>query len=400
MIAVQYRRGVIRFLATRFGGRLWESICTSPVGTTRLVDLPEPPLPSPRWARVRPSLSGICGSDLATITAGGSTYFSPFTSCPFVLGHEVVGEVVETGTSVTEVAVGDRVVLEPPLHCRVRGLTELCAECRAGRRAQCRNVTRGNISAGVQTGFCRDTGGGWSSAFVAHQMQLHKVPHGLGDEEAVLIEPFSCCLQAVASAGPLGGQTILVVGSGTIGVFTIAAIKQLQPETTVIAVAKYAHQKEWAQRLGADQVLQAGSGLYEELAGVVGAELFQPEMSKPIFSGGVDVCFDCVGSGSSIDDCLRFASCRGRVVLVGMPGIPKGIDWTSVWYKELQVVGSYTSTSPIFRRTLDVVTGLAPQLQGVVGARFPLDRFPEALRCARHSGRAGVLKTVLQPLSG
>ena len=397
MIAVQYHKGVSRFLATRYLGRYWESICTSPLGTTRLVDLPEPSLPSAEWVRMRPALSGICGSDLATVAARGSTYFAPFTSCPFVLGHEVVGEIVETGPAVRDLVAGDRVVLEPPLHCRVRGIADFCVECRAGRHAQCRNVTRGCISAGVQTGFCRDTGGGWSSSFVAHELQLHRTPSALADEEAVLIEPFSCCLQAAAGAAPTSEQTLLVVGCGTIGVFTIAALKELRPNATVIAVAKYPHQKDWAKRLGADRVLQAGRGLFEELAALVGAELFHPELSKPIFSGGVDVCFDCVGSGASIDDCLRFASCRGKVVLVGMPGIPKGVDWTSIWYKELQVVGSYTSTSQTFRRSIEMVNGLAPRLQGVAGARFPLDQYSDALRCARHSGKAGVLKTVFEP---
>ncbi len=397
MIAVQYHKSVPRFLATRYLGRYWESICTSPVGTTRLVDAPEPQLPSDEWVRMRPALSGICGSDLATIAARGSTYLAPFTSCPFVFGHEVVGEIVEAGSAVSGLAVGDRVVLEPPLHCRVRGIRDRCGECRAGRHAQCLNVTRGAVSAGVQTGFCRDTGGGWSSSFVAHELQLHELPRELADEEAVLIEPFSCCLQAGVSAAITRGQTLLVVGCGTIGVFTIAALKQLQPEATVIAVSKYPHQKDWARRLGADRVLDAGRGLFEELAALVGAELFHPELSKPIFSGGVDVCFDCVGSGASIDDCLRFASCRGKVVLVGMPGIPKGVDWTSIWYKELRVMGSYTSTAQTFRRSVEMVSRLAPRLQGVAGARFPLHQYAKALRCARHSGRAGVLKTVFEP---
>ena len=397
MIAVQYHKGVSRFLASRYLGRYWESICTSPLGTTRLVDVPEPRLPAAEWVRMRPAVSGICGSDLATITARGSTYFSPFTSCPFVLGHEVVGEIVEVGPAVKELVAGDRVVLEPPLHCRVRGLADLCVECQAGHPAQCRNVTRGCVSAGVQTGFCRDTGGGWSSSFVAHELQLHRVPPGLDDKEAVLIEPFSCCLQAAACAAPTSDQTLLVVGCGTIGIFTIAAIKELQPRSRVIAVAKYPHQKDWALRLGADQVLEAGPALFEELAELVGAKLFHPEMSKPIFSGGVGICFDCVGSGASIDDCLRFASCRGKVVLVGMPGIPKGVDWTSIWYKELQVVGSYTSTSQTFRRSVEIVNRLAPRLQGVAGARFSLEQFADAIRCARHSGKAGVLKTIFEP---
>ncbi len=397
MKAVQYRRSVPRFLATRYPGKYWEWICTSPLGTTRLAELPEPRLPGTEWVRIRPLLSGICGSDLATVTARGSTYFSPYTSCPFVFGHEVVGEVLDAGPAGNGFGAGERVVLEPPLHCRIRGISEVCAECRSGHFAQCRNVTAGCISAGVQTGFCRDTGGGWSRSFVAHRLQLHRVPESLGNQAAVLVEPLSCSLQAARSARAQSDQVLLVMGCGTIGILTIAALKELQPEATVLAVAKYPHQRDWATRLGAERVFEAGKGLFEALADFLGAELFHPELSKPVLSGGVDICFDCVGGASSIDDCLRFTVARGKVVLVGMPGIPRGIDWTSIWYKELQVVGSYTSTSSTFRQSVEMADRLADRLQGVVGARYPLERFKEGLTCALHSGQAGVLKTVFEP---
>ena len=88
---MQYVRSVPRYLAARFVGSRFERLYTSGFSTVRLVEVDPPPLPGPRWARVRPILAGICGSDLATITAQGTTYFSPFVSTPFVFGHEVVG---------------------------------------------------------------------------------------------------------------------------------------------------------------------------------------------------------------------------------------------------------------------------------------------------------------------
>ncbi len=397
MKAIEYRRSVPRFLATRYPGRYSEWICTSPLGTTRLVDFPVPDLPTKEWIRVRPLLSGICGSDLATVTARGSTYFSPYTSCPFIFGHEVVGEITEIGSDGEGFEVGDRVILEPPLHCRIRGIVEICRECQRGLFSQCRNVTQGNISAGLQTGFCRDTGGGWSRSFVAHPLQLHRVPKSLGNEESVLVEPLSCCLQAVKSTGVRAGETVLVMGCGTIGILTIGILKKLQPAAKVIAVAKYPHQKAWATRLGAEKVFEARKELFEELANFLRVELFHPELSKPIMSGGVDVCFDCVGGSASIDDCLRFTVAKGKVVLVGMPGIPRGIDWTSIWYKELRVVGSYTSTFQNFRLALDLAVCLGDRLRGIVGASYPLEDFKKALNCALHSGQAGVLKTVFKP---
>jgi threonine dehydrogenase-like Zn-dependent dehydrogenase len=173
----------------------------------------------------------VCGSDLATITAKGSTYFSPFTSTPFVFGHEVVGEVTEIGPDVSVVQTGDRVVLSPPLHCAVRGIEDLCRACRAGQTGHCTRVTLGDLSAGIQTGYCRDTGGAWSEGFVAHELQLHRVPDSMPDEAAVMIEPLSCCLHAVQVSATEDDETALVLGCGTIGALTVAALRAIGERT-------------------------------------------------------------------------------------------------------------------------------------------------------------------------
>ena len=97
MEAILYAKNIPRYLAIRYLGKRWRSLYTSAVSCVRLVDMPEPQLPTSQWVKIKTRLSGICGSDLATITSKGSTYFSPFTSTPFVLGHEIVGEIAEIG---------------------------------------------------------------------------------------------------------------------------------------------------------------------------------------------------------------------------------------------------------------------------------------------------------------
>jgi threonine dehydrogenase-like Zn-dependent dehydrogenase len=320
-------------------------------------------------------LSGICGSDLATITAQGSPYFSPLTSTPFVFGHEVVGVVNETGG-------------------------------RARDFGHCQNVTRGVIGAGIQTGYCRDTGGGWSQGFVAHQSQLHHVPGGLSDSGAVLVEPFACCLKAVQQAPLAEDDTVVVLGCGAIGALTITALRHAGPSCRVIAVAKYPYQAEVARQLGADLVLPTGSEMRSRLALAVGAELLQPEIGPPVAIGGAKVVFDCVGSGSTIDDAMRFTQARGTVIVVGMPGVPRGIDWTAMWHKELELRGSYTADPDTFDRTLSLATELDQQLAPLVGARFSLGDYREAIRCALEAGRRGVTKVAFEihdstgPLAG
>lgn len=397
MKALQYVKSVPRYLASRYVGSRVERLYTSGFSTVRLVDIPPPALPGARWARVRPILSGICGSDLATITAQGTTYFSPFVSTPFVFGHEVVGEVVETGSGVSRIRVGERVALSPPLHCEVRGIAELCPECRAGETGHCRNVTGGVVSAGIQTGYCRDTGGGWSESLVAHELQLHAVPDGISDEAAVLIEPFSCCLHAVERADLPREGTVLVIGCGTIGALTIAALRASGSRCRLIAVARYPHQAAAARRLGADVVIGGGRSMRSDLARELGVELHETELGPPTSLAGADVTFDCIASGRTLDDAMRFTRARGAVIVVGMPGKPDGVDWTAMWHKELDVRGSYTSDEPTFERAVSIAAGLDASLAPLVGARFPLEEWPAALRAALHSGASGVMKTAFVP---
>ena len=190
------------------------------------MDVAPPAVPGPGWQRLFPRLSGICGSDLATVDGRSSRWFEPIVSFPFVPGHEVVAETED----------GRRVVIEPVLACEARGIHPLCAACADGRRRQCANLTGGHLTPGLQTGYCHETGGGWSLAFVAHETQLHAVPDGLPDEAAVLVEPAACAVHAaLTSPGPprhLEGQelTVVVIGAGTLGLCTIAAIARFRED--------------------------------------------------------------------------------------------------------------------------------------------------------------------------
>ena len=160
MLALQYRKSVPRYLWMKLIAGRFPAMVSAPGGFLQLTEVDEPALPTDSWVRVRPTLSGICGSDLATVAGKSSIYLSAFTSFPFVPGHEVVGAVAETGPQVQRVQAGDRIVLEPALGCAVRGISEQCGPCLRGHYANCEHVMEGDVSAGVQTGYCRDTGGG------------------------------------------------------------------------------------------------------------------------------------------------------------------------------------------------------------------------------------------------
>ena len=404
MRAVQYVKSIPRYLAVRALSGRARAAATGPLSLLRYAEIEPPPLPSERWIRVRTRLCGICGSDLATVSAKGSPYFSPFVSTPFVLGHEVVGEVAVVGAEVEDVSVGDRIVIEPALHCAVRGITPACLPCSRGRYAACENVLGGDIAPGIQTGYCRDTGGGWSPEFVAHECQAVRVPDGVSDEAAVLIEPFACALHAVLRASVLAGQTVLVLGCGTIGLLTIAALRGLGLDNDILASAKHPVQKELALALGATAIVPTGPALYDELPRATGATVLHPEMGKPVIVGGADVTFDCVGASSTLDDAVRMTRSGGEVILVGMPSIPTGVDWTNIWHKELRVQGAYAYGIErwqdrhvrTFAIAMQIIRDGEDALVPLVDARYPLHRYRDAILNALHAGRRGSVKTVFE----
>lgn len=397
MLALRYSKSVPRYLLMRAGAKRVKGLETSRFSPLQLEEVPEPKLPTPTWVRVKPLLSGICGSDLGTLSSENSPYFSPITSPPFVLGHEVVGAVTEDSGNFR---AGERVVLEPALGCEVRGIEPPCPYCAAGRYALCVNVAKGNVSPGIQTGFCRDTGGGWSEGtLVAHPSQLHKVPEDLPDEAAVAIEPLACAVHAALEADPGPDETVLVIGAGSVGLFVVAALQQLTRAGRIICVAKHERQRKEALRLGADEVVHPKE-VYEELPAMLGTEAYKPELGKPVVMGGADKVFECVGAPGTMEDAVRLARPGGEVALVGMPGARSCLDLTALWYKEASLTGSYAYGVEEYRgeriKCFELALRMAPEieLETLVGPRFGLRHYREAITAARAAGRNGHVKVV------
>jgi threonine dehydrogenase-like Zn-dependent dehydrogenase len=390
MRALLFERKVPRYAAARVAGSIAPGLGAR-VGPLTLTEVDEPALPGPGWVRVRPRLSGICGSDLATVDGRSSRYFESVVSFPFVPGHEVVGEV--SGLN--------RVVLQPVLGCAVRGIDPPCRACAAGHLDRCERVAFGDLEPGLQTGYCADTGGGWSTGLVAHESQLHPVPEGTSDEAAVMVEPAACAIHGVlraAGAGGGGGGTVLVLGAGTLGLCAVAALRRFATPGTVICVAKYPEQRRLAAELGADVVVEPGEAR-RAVRRVTGSMQLGARLS-----GGADVVVDCVGSEASVAEDLAVARPGGLVVLLGMPATVS-VDLTPLWQRQITLVGSYAygleaidgqTGSGQAARTFDLAFQLVAEarLDRLVSASYSLDRYREAIDHAANAGRRGAIKVV------
>jgi threonine dehydrogenase-like Zn-dependent dehydrogenase len=405
MKAITFDAAIPKYVLTLAAGKVAGSLLTGAGRTTRLAEVREPALPGPRWVRVRTILGGICGSDLQLVRLAVSPSTSPFSSSPFVIGHENVGVIAEVGPDVSAVRAGDRVVANPLLSCEPRGFATPCPRCAAGQPSLCENFTRGAIAPGMLVGTTRDLGGSWGESFVAHESQLHRVPSGVSDSAALLLEPFASALHPVLQAPPEAGAEVLVIGAGSIGLLCVAAIGAIAPSARVTVLARYPFQAEEATRLGAAQVVLAHGDYYAQLARLSGGVLLQPIIGRRIQVGGFDATYVCVGNSSGVDDALRFTRSGGRVVLIGNASRLAAVDWSPVWLKELTLRGSVCygvhahggARRDTFAIALDLFAGgLAPRLERLLTHRFPLAAYRDALALAFGKARGQSIKIAFE----
>ncbi len=377
MKALEFSRKPARYAAAMIAGAIRPGGGAA-VGPLRLRDLDRPELPDDNWITLRPRLAGICGSDLSTIDGHSSRYFEPIVSFPFVPGHEVVADLDD----------GSRAVVIPVLHCEIRGIDPVCSACAAGQINRCERIAFGHLEPGLQTGFCCDTGGGWSEFMVAHPSQLVPVPDQLSDEAAVMVEPAACAVHAArAAAATLDGRSgpVAVIGAGTLGLLTIAA---LDVRNDVLVGARYPHQRRLAVALGATSVVAP-----DELANAVrlatGSLRYGGTHDGGQLTGGAAAVIDCVGSEASLADALAMVAPGGTILVVGMPATTT-LDLTGLWHREVALRGVYAYDRADFDAAVDLVG--AQDLGRLVSATYPLARYTDAIAHAAEAGRRGAVK--------
>ncbi|EDO60546.1 putative chlorophyll synthesis pathway protein BchC [[Clostridium] leptum DSM 753] len=321
------------------------------------------PVPSKGEVLVRVEHVGICGSDLHYYEQGAIGDFK--VSFPFVLGHEAAGTVVEIGEGVTDLAVGDRVAMEPGKTCGQ------CIYCKTGRYNLCPDVEF-FATPPIDGVFCE---------YVAHPASLcFRLPENMDTIEGALIEPLAVGFHAANQGGARLGQKAVVMGAGCIGLMTLLALKAFGV-TEVYVVDVMENRLAKAKELGAAGII---NGKEQDAV---------EELMRATAGKGMDLCIDTAGSQITMNQCIGAAAKGAAVVFVGYSAQDQvSLDINNALNKELtfKTVFRYRNLYPL---AIEAVSqGL--NVKGVVTDFFKFDDVRKAMDLSV-SNKAEIVKAVL-----
>jgi len=318
------------------------------IGQVSVETVPDP-TPGPREVVVQVAAAGICGTDLHILQGE----FAP--TLPIIPGHEFAGTVAAVGSGVTEVAVGDRVAVDPSLHCGE------CYQCRRGRGNMCERWA----AIGV-------THPGAVADYVAVPVQnCWPVPDSVTLDAAALVEPLSCAVRGYDVLRSQLANHVLIYGSGTMGLMMLELAKRAGAATVSIL------------DLNPDRLDTA------RLLGCTAAVTNAEELVRP---RGWDLVIDCTGAAAAITDGLTRVAKAGTFLQFGVADYATRVEIEpyKIYNQEITITGSMAVLHS-FERAGELLTAGVLQPDIMISHRYPLEKFPDAL----DQFRAGIGRKIL-----
>jgi 2-desacetyl-2-hydroxyethyl bacteriochlorophyllide A dehydrogenase len=317
------------------------------------------PVPEPGETLVRIKYAGICGTDLH-LWHGEMTAVRP----PVIVGHELVGEVVEDTTG--QYADGQRVAVEPLLVCGV------CRACREGASHVCRNLRVQGVHAN----------GGAAELLCTPTHPLHPIPEGLSWDAAAFTQPASVAVHMVRRAGVELGDTVLVLGGGPIGLL-VASVARAAGARRVLVSEVSQSRLALCRRAGLETIDAAQDDPVEVIRDITDGE-------------GADVVVEAVGHPATVAQMVAACRVRGRILIGGIGGAPNPVDLAAVVFKEVTLVGSRVYESRDMATALQLLGSGALNVDGLVTRTVPLvDAVSEGYQRLRDS--RDEMKVLLEP---
>ena len=316
-------------------------------------------------ALVRIRASGICGSDVL------EWYRVP--KAPIVLGHEVAGDVVEVGEGVTNVAVGDRVVVSHHVPC------DCCRYCETGNHTACHTLHTTNFDPGGFSEYVRVPA-------LQTERGILAMPDAMTYEEGTFVEPLGCVVRAQMRAGVREGSTVLVLGSGISGLLHIRLALALGAGR-VFATDVREYRLDWARRSGAIGVFDAAV-----------ARDRLPDLLRAANDGNLaDLVIMGTGAPSAIDQGLACLDSGATFVLfaVPSPGENHPMPLNDIWRREVTIRTAYGAAPADLAMAMDLIASGRVRVADLVTHRLPLERAAEGFGLVEHA--ADSVKVIIEP---
>ncbi|CAN5613864.1 zinc-dependent alcohol dehydrogenase family protein [soil metagenome] len=325
-----------------------------------LAEVPTPS-PGPEDVLIKVIVAGVCGTDLHLHEGEfGPTY-------PLTPGHEICGEVVELGSSVTSLAVGDLVTFDNTGSCGH------CEECRRAKPEYCTTILAQGVNAP----------GGFAE-FVLASADRCFIVNDLDPEVAVFTEPTACVVHGLDKLELTPGAKVLLIGAGPTGLVLTQLLRATGAGYLVVA-APSQHKLDIALERGADLIVQIDRAdptvAYDRLREIAGT--------------GFDYVIDATGVVNVLDEALALLRVGGTVFVYGMTA--ESAEWTiapyDIFRRELTIKGSFAQQFA-FDRALLALRGGRVDTTGMVTHRFSLEQYAEALKAVASSE---CIKAVIRP---
>ncbi len=308
--------------------------------TIREVDIPEV---APNQIKVKMKRIGVCGSDIHVFHGK-----HPYTSYPVVQGHEVAAKVVEIGSEVTSVKIGDRVTIQPQVVCGK------CYPCTHGRYNACEELK--------VMGF--QTTGMASEYFVTEADKAVKLSEGMSYDEGALVEPISVAVHAIRRYGNVAGKKVLVLGGGPIGNLVAQSAKAMGASQVLVSEQSTAR-------------LDIAKGCEIETVNPLETELLD-KIIETFGTDKADVIFECVGINATMEQAINFSRKGSDIVVVGVFADLGTINMGLIQDKELRLIGSAMYRVEDYEKAIELIKDDLLCLKPLITHRIKFEDFQKA----------------------
>lgn len=301
----------------------------------QIIDMEKPAIDEKNNVLVKIHVAGICGSDVGIYHGknAAATY-------PRVIGHEMVGEIVETGENVTKRKVGDRVIIDQVTACGH------CYACRKGRPNVCENLQVRGVH----------IDGGYREYMAVPESDCYLLPETLSYEDAVMIEPTTIAVQACSRAELVFEDNLMIIGAGALGSSILRIARLYNPHKIIMVDIEEDKLKESLEN-GATDIINS------KVEDVV-------EKAHELTDGyGPTVVIDAACFHGSFLTACKCAGNAGRVITMGFGVDPDEINQFAITSKELDVRGSRLQNRK-FQTVIDIVNKGKVNLNNSISHRF------------------------------